>query len=131
MTMQDPIADMLTRIRNAQMIGKRDVKMPVSKLKVAIAKVLKEEGYILDYAVSEESANADLSIQLKYHKTKPVITRVERVSRPGLRAYKGKEGIPNVMDGLGIAIVSTSKGVMTGKAAKALGYGGELLCVVA
>ena len=130
MTMQDPIADMLTRIRNAQIRGKREVVMLTSKVKVAIATVLKEEGYIVDFS-SAEGVKAELNIQLKYHKTKPVITRIDRVSRPGLRAYKATDELPNVMDGLGIAIVSTPKGVMTGQAAKALGHGGEILCIVA
>ncbi|MAZ44317.1 MAG: 30S ribosomal protein S8 [Legionellales bacterium] len=131
MTMQDPIADMLTRVRNAQMMRKREVVMPASNLKVAIATVLKDEGYIVDFSVSGEEAKRELNIQLKYHKSKPVISRIERVSRPGLRSYKASDELPNVMDGLGVAIVSTPKGVMTGKAAKALGHGGEVLCVVA
>lgn len=130
MTMQDPIADMLTRIRNAQMVGKREVLMPASKLKVAIAKVLKEEGYIVEYVTSDE-IHSVLTIQLKYHRQQPVIKQIDRISRSGLRRYKSKDDLPVVMDGLGIAIVSTPKGVMTGRAAQELGHGGEVLCVVA
>jgi len=128
--MHDPISDMLTRIRNAQRANKVAVVMPSSKLKVAIAKVLKEEGYIEDFAVSAD-AKPVLEIQLKYYAGRPVIEQIKRVSRPGLRVYKGSGEIPTVMNGLGVAIVSTSKGVMTDRKARAAGIGGELLCVVA
>ncbi|KDN12350.1 MAG: 30S ribosomal protein S8 [Snodgrassella sp.] len=130
MSMHDPISDMLTRIRNAQRANKASVSMPSSKLKVAIAKVLKEEGYIEDFVVSAE-IKATLEIQLKYYAGQPVIERIQRVSRPGLRVYKGSNDIPSVMNGLGVVIVSTSKGVMTDRKARANGIGGELLCVVA
>lgn len=130
MSMHDPISDMLTRIRNAQRANKAFVIMPSSKLKVAIAKVLKEEGYVEDFVVSAE-AKATLEIQLKYYAGQPVIERIQRVSRPGLRVYKGSNDIPLVMNGLGVVIVSTSKGVMTDRKARANGIGGELLCVVA
>lgn len=130
MSMHDPISDMLTRIRNAQRANKASVSMPSSKLKVAIAKVLKEEGYIEDFIVSAE-IKATLEIQLKYYAGQPVIERIQRVSRPGLRVYKGSNDIPSVMNGLGVVIVSTSKGVMTDRKARANGIGGELLCVVA
>ena len=130
MSMHDPISDMLTRIRNAQRANKASVSMPSSKLKVAIAKVLKEEGYVEDFAVSAET-KATLEIQLKYYAGQPVIARIQRVSRPGLRVYKGSNDIPSVMNGLGVVIVSTSKGVMTDRKARANGIGGELLCVVA
>ncbi|AMX01599.1 30S ribosomal protein S8 [Microbulbifer thermotolerans] len=129
MSMQDPLADMLTRIRNALARGKADVTLPSSKLKVAVAKVLKDEGYITDYAVSE-GAKAELTITLKYFQGKPVIAELDRVSRPGLRAYSGKKSLPTVRGGLGIAIVSTSKGVMTDRAARQAGVGGEVLCTV-
>ncbi len=130
MSMHDPISDMLTRIRNAQRANKVAVAMPSSKLKVAIAKVLKEEGYVEDFAVSVD-AKPVLEIQLKYYAGRPVIEQIKRVSRPGLRVYKGSGEIPTVMNGLGVAIVSTSKGVMTDRKARAAGIGGELLCVVA
>jgi len=130
MSMSDPISDMLTRIRNGQMARKAQVSMPSSKLKVAIARVLKEEGYINDYQVAEEGGKSTLTIDLKYYNGKPVIEKIERVSRPGLRIYKGKEELPQVRGGLGIAIVSTSKGVMTDRAARAAGEGGEVICVV-
>ncbi len=130
MSMHDPISDMLTRIRNAQRANKASVAMPSSKLKVAIAKVLKEEGYVEDFAVSAD-AKPTLEIQLKYYAGRPVIERIQRVSRPGLRVYKGSAEIPTVMNGLGVVIVSTSKGVMTDRKARANGVGGELLCVVA
>jgi small subunit ribosomal protein S8 len=130
MSMHDPISDMLTRIRNAQRANKASVLMPSSKLKVAIAKVLKEEGYIEDFVVSTD-VKATLEIQLKYYAGQPVIERIQRVSRPGLRVYKGSNDIPSVMNGLGVVIVSTSKGVMTDRKARANGIGGELLCVVA
>lgn len=130
MSMSDPISDMLARIRNGQMARKAQVSMPSSKLKVAIARVLKEEGYINDYQVAEEGGKSTLTIDLKYYNGKPVIEQIERVSRPGLRIYKGKEELPQVRGGLGIAIVSTSKGVMTDRAARAAGEGGEVICVV-
>lgn len=129
MSMQDPLADMLTRIRNAQMVGKANVAMPASKLKKNVAQVLKDEGYIVDFSVSEE-AKAQLNIELKYFEGKPVIAEIDRVSRPGLRSYAGKGELPSVRGGLGVAIVSTSKGVMTDRAARAAGIGGEVLCTV-
>jgi small subunit ribosomal protein S8 len=131
MSMSDPIADMLTRIRNAQGVQKTTVAMPSSKVKVAIANVLKDEGYIEDFAVTEDAGKAELKIGLKYYAGRPVIERLERVSRPGLRIYKGKSEIPNVMNGLGVAIVSTPKGVMTDRKARATGVGGEVICYVA
>jgi small subunit ribosomal protein S8 len=131
MSMSDPIADMLTRIRNAQGVNKTTVAMPSSKLKVAIARVLKDEGYIENYAVAEDAGKSTLSIELKYYAGRPVIERIERVSRPGLRVYKGKSDIPTVMNGLGVTIVSTPKGVMTDRKARATGTGGEILCYVA
>ena len=131
MSMSDPIADMLTRIRNAQVVQKTLVAMPSSKVKVAIANVLKDEGYIENFAVTEEDGKAELKIGLKYYAGRPVIERLERVSRPGLRIYKGKDDIPNVMNGLGVAIVSTPKGVMTDRKARATGVGGEVICYVA
>ena len=131
MSMSDPIADMLTRIRNAQTVNKTTVAMPSSKLKVASARVLKDEGYIENYAVAEDAGKATLSIELKYYAGRPVIERIERVSRPGLRVYKGKTEIPTVMNGLGVTIVSTPKGVMTDRKARATGTGGEILCYVA
>jgi small subunit ribosomal protein S8 len=128
--MTDPIADMLTRIRNAQLTERAVVAMPVSKVKLAIAKVLKDEGYIDGFKVSGE-AKPVLEIALKYHAGRPVIEKIERVSRPGLRIYRAKDDIPRVMNGLGIAIVSTSQGVMTDRKARANGVGGEVLCIVA
>jgi small subunit ribosomal protein S8 len=129
--MTDPISDMLTRIRNAQRAEKQSVAMPSSKLKVAIVQVLKEEGYIEDYAVRERDGKSTLEIALKYYAGRPVIEKIERVSRPGLRIYKPKGELPKVMNGLGVAIVSTSKGVMTDRKARGLGVGGEVLCIVA
>ncbi|MAZ86554.1 MAG: 30S ribosomal protein S8 [Cellvibrionaceae bacterium] len=129
MSMQDPLADMLTRIRNAQQVGKVDVTMPSSKLKVNVAKVLQSEGYVAGLSVSED-AQPQLTIELKYFEDKPVIAELDRVSRPGLRNYAGKDGLPTVRGGLGVAIVSTSKGVMTDRAARAQGVGGEVLCTV-
>jgi len=129
--MSDPIADMLTRIRNAQQSEKVSVKIPASKLKVALAKVLKDEGYIDDFAVREAEGKPVLEIGLKYYAGRSVIEKLERVSRPGLRVYKPSRDIPKVMDGLGVAIVSTSKGVMTDRKARGLGIGGEVLCIVA
>jgi small subunit ribosomal protein S8 len=132
MSMNDPISDMLTRIRNAQMAEKASVSMPSSKLKVAIAEVLKEEGYVDGFKVEQgEPGKATLQIGLKYYSGRPVIEKIQRISRPGLRIYKGNEDIPKVMNGLGIAIVSTSKGLMTDRKARANGIGGEVLCVVA
>jgi small subunit ribosomal protein S8 len=131
MSMSDPIADMLTRIRNAQMVQKVSVVMPASKLKAAIAEVLKAEGYIDSYAVVGEPTKPQLEIALKYYAGKPVIEHIERVSRPGLRVYKGRHNIPNVMNGLGVAIVTTPKGVMTDRKARQAGIGGEVLCYVA
>ena len=131
MSMSDPIADMLTRIRNAQMAEKVSVAMPSSSLKVAIAKVLKDEGYIDDFRVAGEAVKPQLEIALKYYAGRPVIEKIERISKPGLRIYKGKEDLPRIMNGLGVAIVSTSKGVMTDRKARASGIGGEILCVVA
>lgn len=131
MSMSDPIADMLTRIRNAQVVQKISVAMPSSKVKIAIANVLKDEGYIEDFTVSEDAGKAHLNIGLKYYAGRPVIERLERVSRPGLRIYKGKDDIPNVMNGLGVAIVSTPNGVMTDRKARATGVGGEVICYVA
>ena len=131
MGMTDPIADMLTRIRNAQMVGQIEVKMPASKLKAAIASVLKDEGYIEDFAVHEDGTMQELRIGLKYYAGRPVIERIERVSSPGLRVYKGRHDIPRIMNGLGVAILSTSRGVMTDRKARADGVGGEILCIVA
>lgn len=131
MSISDPIADMLTRIRNGQMVDKTEVTMPSSKLKVAIAKVLEDEGYIHGYTVDANDGKPVLRIGLKYYAGRPVIEMIERVSRPGLRVYKNHETIPQVMNGLGIAIISTPKGVMTDRKARAAGIGGEVLCVVA
>ena len=139
MSMSDPIADMLIRIRNAQLVGHTEVAMPASKLKASIAQVLKDEGYIEDFAVRDkggEKAGKDgfkkeLAIALKYYAGRPVIERLERVSKPGLRVYKGRNDIPRVMNGLGVAILSTSRGVMTDRKARADGVGGEVLCIVA
>lgn len=131
MSMSDPIADMLTRIRNAQIVQKAAVTMPSSKLKVAIAQVLKDEGYIDGFVVKADGAKSELEIALKYYAGRPVIERIERVSRPGLRIYKGRDAIPQVMNGLGVAIVTTPKGVMTDRKARQTGVGGEVLCYVA
>ena len=131
MSMSDPIADMLTRIRNAQLSEKTSVVMPASKLKAAIAQVLKDEGYVEDFAVHDSDGKPVLDISLKYYAGRPVIEKIERVSRPGLRIYKASDKLPNVMNGLGVAIVSTSKGVMTERKARASGVGGEVLCIVA
>ncbi len=130
MSMQDPIADMLTRIRNGQSAGKVRVAMPVSRQKIAIAQLLKNEGYIRDYEIEEASNRRQLAVLLKYHEGKPVIARLDRVSRPGLRVYKDKDHIPKVLDGLGVAVVSTSRGLMSDREARANGVGGEVLCVV-
>ena len=131
MSMTDPIADLLTRIRNGQMARKPEVSMSSSRVKEAIARVLKEEGYIADYAVTADGNKATLTVALKYHEGKPVIERLERVSRHGLRQYRGKGELPKVLGGLGIAIVSTPSGVMTDREARRVGQGGEVLCVVA
>ena len=131
MSMSDPIADMFTRIRNAQRVEKESVSMPSSKLKVAIAQVLKDEGYIDGFAVKGEGVKNELEVQLKYYAGRPVIERLERVSRPGLRVYRGRDALPQVMNGLGVAIVSTPKGVMTDRKARASHVGGEVLCFVA
>jgi small subunit ribosomal protein S8 len=131
MSMSDPIADMLTRIRNAQSVEKAVVTMPSSKLKVAIAQVLKDEGYIDGFSVRSDAGKSELEISLKYYAGRPVIERIERVSRPGLRVYKGRNEIPQVMNGLGVAIVTTPQGVMTDRKARATGVGGEVLCFVA
>ena len=129
MSMQDPLADMLTRIRNAQMAEHASVAMPSSKIKVAVAQVLKDEGFIADFNVAGE-VKAELVVELKYFEGRPVIESLKRASRPGLRSYAGKEALPKVNGGLGIAIVSTNKGVMTDRAARAAGVGGEILCTV-
>ena len=131
MNMTDPIADMLTRIRNAQMTEKATVVMPSSKVKIAIAKVLKDEGYIDGFMVAGEEVKPMLEIALRYYAGRAVIEKIERVSTPGLRVYRSKDDIPRVMNGLGIAIVSTSRGVMTDRKARATGVGGEVLCIVA
>ncbi|MFT7228883.1 MAG: small subunit ribosomal protein S8 [Methylophilaceae bacterium] len=131
MSMSDPIADMLTRIRNAQSVNKVSVTMPASKVKGAIAKVLRDEGYIEDFSVDANNGKPLLNVELKYYAGRPVIEKIERVSKPGLRVYNSGQNIPKVMNGLGVTIVSTSKGVMTDRKAQAAGIGGELLCVVA
>jgi small subunit ribosomal protein S8 len=131
MSMSDPIADMLIRIRNAQLVGHTEVSMPASKLKSAIAQVLKDEGYIEDFALRDQGVKKELRIGLKYYAGRPVIERLERVSTPGLRVYRGRDDIPRVMNGLGVAILSTSRGVMTDRKARADGVGGEVLCIVA
>jgi small subunit ribosomal protein S8 len=129
--MSDPIADMLTRIRNGQAVGKKAISMPSSKKKAAVAQVLKDEGYILDYSTSEEGSKSVLNVELKYFQGEPVIDMVQRVSRPGLRIYKSAKELPTVRAGLGIAIISTSKGLMTDRAARKAGHGGEVLAYVA
>ena len=132
MSMSDPVADMLTRIRNGQQVEKTSVVMPSSKLKVAIAQVLKDEGYIEDFKIAGDVTKvAELEIGLKYYAGRPVIESIARVSKPGLRIYRGKDELPSVMNGLGVAIVSTPKGVMTDRKARSLGMGGEVLCTVA
>ncbi len=132
MSMSDPIADMLTRIRNAQAMEKTSVKMPMSKVKAAIARVLKDEGYIEDFKVAGDITKvAELEIGLKYYAGRPVIETIKRISKPGLRIYRGKDDLPSVMNGLGVAIVSTPQGVMTDRKARSLGLGGEVLCTVA
>jgi small subunit ribosomal protein S8 len=131
MSMSDPIADMLTRIRNAQMVEKATVSMPASKVKAAIAQVLKDEGYIDGFKVKSNDGKNELEIALKYYAGRPVIERIERVSKPGLRIYRGRDALPQVQNGLGVAIVTTPKGVMTDRKARATGVGGEVLCYVA
>ncbi len=130
MSMSDPIADMLTRIRNGQSAAKVEVTMPASNMKQSIAQVLKDEGYIIDYSVSKD-AKPEMSVTLKYYDGKPVIDKIKRTSRPGLRIYKNKDELPKVLNGLGIVIISTSKGMMTDRAARTAGIGGELICTVA
>jgi len=131
MSLQDPVADMLTRIRNGQSAGRLRVSMPSSKLKVSIAAVLRDEGYVHDFEVAEDDdGHAVLSVRLKYHEGRPVISKIDRISRPGLRIYRGKRDLPVVMGGLGIAVVSTSRGVMADRAARTEGLGGEVLCTV-
>ncbi|MFC5579441.1 30S ribosomal protein S8 [Lysobacter niabensis] len=131
MSMTDPIADMLVRIKNAAAVRKQTVKMPSSKIKTAIAGVLKDEGYIADFRVTQDGAKAQLEVVLKYYEGKPVIERLERYSRSGLRQYRGKDALPKVLGGLGVAIISTSKGIMTDAQARQQGVGGEVLCFVA
>lgn len=130
MSMTDPVADMLTRIRNGQSANKKSVRLPASNLKVSIAKVLKDEGYIKDFNTETDGSHSEMTIELKYYKGQPVIEEIKRISRPGLRVYKSKDELPRVLGGLGIAIVSTSKGVMTDRAARAMGHGGEVICTV-
>jgi len=130
MSMQDPIADMLTRIRNNQMVNLPQVEMPASKIKVAVAKLLLEEGFILDYSVTDNDNKPTLTIILKYFEGKPVINLIKRISRPGLRVYKSAKELPRVMGGLGMAIISTSKGLMSDQSARAAGLGGEVLCCI-
>ncbi len=130
MSMTDPIADFLTRIRNGQRSGKPEVAMPSSRIKLALAQVLKDEGYIEDYSVGSADGKSTLTLRLKYYQGRPVIDRLERVSRPGLRVYKGKDDLPRILGGMGVAIVSTSSGVMSDRAARAAGHGGEILCIV-
>jgi small subunit ribosomal protein S8 len=131
MSMTDPVADLLTRIRNGQTAGKSSVTMASSKLKASILKVLKDEGYIAGYNVGDDAGKPLLTVDLKYFDGRPVIDRLERVSRPGLRIYRGKDELPKVLGGMGTVIVSTPKGVMTDKAARAIGQGGEVICIVA
>ncbi len=131
MSMNDPIADMLTRIRNAQAVAKKTVSMPASKIKAGIADVLRQEGYIVDYKVMDNDGKPTLTIELKYMQGRGVIDRIQRISRPGLRNYRGKDELPRVLSGLGVAIVSTSAGIMTDAAARQKGVGGEVLCIVA
>ena len=130
MSMTDPIADFLTRIRNGQRSGKPEVAMPASRMKLALARVLKEEGSLDDCAVADDGGTSTLTVRLKYYQGRPVIDRLERVSRPGLRVYKGKDDLPRILGGMGVAIISTSRGVMTDREARAGGHGGEVLCIV-
>ena len=129
--MTDPVADMLTRIRNAQLVGKAEVSIPGSKLKLALAKALKDEGYINDVSVAMDGGKANLTVQLKYYRGKPVISMIKRVSRPGIRVYRGKDDLPKIMGGLGVAMISTSSGIMSDRAARKAGVGGEVLCYIA
>ena len=131
MSMSDPIADLLTRIRNAQTARKAEVSVAASRLKQAVLKVLKDEGYVADFRIADDGGKSTITIALKYYEGRPVIDRLERVSRPGLRIYRGKDELPKVLGGLGTVIVSTPKGVMTDKQARAIGQGGEVLCIVA
>lgn len=131
MSMSDPIADMLTRIRNGQIAGHTQVVMPSSKVKIAVAKVLESEGYVNAFSVSEKSGKPELSVDLKYFEGKPVIEMLKRVSRPGLRVYKNRSDLPKVIGGLGVAVISTSKGIMSDRDARSQGIGGEILCYVA
>ncbi|NCN44334.1 MAG: 30S ribosomal protein S8 [Piscirickettsiaceae bacterium CG_4_9_14_3_um_filter_43_564] len=131
MSMSDPIADMLTRIRNGQIAGHTKVVMPSSKVKIAVAKVLEDEGYVSAYSVSEKNGKSELSVDLKYFEGKPVIETLKRVSRPGLRVYKNKNELPKVIGGLGVAVISTSKGIMSDRNARSQGIGGEILCYIA
>lgn len=131
MSMTDPIADMFVRIKNGQAAGKASVRLPASKIKLAIAKLLKDEGYVNDVAVREDGSKSQIEIALKYYEGRPAIDRLERVSRPGLRKYRGKDALPQVLGGLGISIVSTSSGLMTDAQARAKGLGGEVICLVA
>jgi len=131
MSMTDPIADLLTRIRNAQQARKQEVTMAASKVKMAVVRVLKDEGYVADFRVENEGGKSTLTVALKYFEGRPVIDRLERVSRPGLRIYRGKDELPKVLGGMGTVIVSTPKGVMTDKQARSIGQGGEVLCIVA
>ncbi|HEX5764660.1 MAG TPA: 30S ribosomal protein S8 [Woeseiaceae bacterium] len=130
MSMTDPISDMLTRIRNGQKARKVSVRMPASNAKTAVARVLKDEGYIADYSTTEDGQKAELTVELKYYEGKPVIENIKRISKPGLRIYRGKEDLPKVLGGLGVAIVSTSAGVMSDRQAREQGIGGEVLCVI-
>ena len=130
MSMQDPLSDMLTRIRNSQLAGHAVVRMPESKLKIAVARVLKQEGYISEFKKEDSASKDNLTIDLKYHNGKPVIAEIKRISRPGLRQYVNSKNLPKVKGGLGTAVISTSKGVMTDRAAKSAGFGGEVLCTV-
>ena len=131
MSMTDPVADLLTRIRNGQSAGKANISLDSSKIKTAIARVLKDEGYVADFRVSDETGKPRLIIDLKYYEGRPVIDRLERVSRPGLRIYRGKDELPKVLGGMGTVIVSTPRGIMTDRQARAIGQGGEVLCIVA
>jgi small subunit ribosomal protein S8 len=131
MSMTDPVADLLTRIRNGQSAGKTHISLDSSKIKKAIAKVLKDEGYVADFRVDDEAGKPRLVVDLKYFEGRPVIDRLERVSRPGLRIYRGKDELPKVLGGMGTVIVSTPQGVMTDRQARAMGQGGEVICIVA
>jgi small subunit ribosomal protein S8 len=131
MSMTDPVADLLTRIRNGQSAGKANISLDSSKIKTAIARVLKDEGYVADFHVESETGKPRLVVDLKYYEGRPVIDRLERVSRPGLRVYRGKDELPKVLGGMGTVIVSTPQGVMTDRQARASGQGGEVLCIVA